>query len=179
MWDMDANIKNQEEIRQWHSDNRTLGTFLSMCTIGAAKKYLKQFKPKTGMMWNGIVAWRAMVIKYRNPSMQRQRILGRKLTSMKMENDQDPDSYFNDMAELRDELEALGTTYNDNQILAVILDGLPEKYSGIKYEADTRDDFDLERAKYTMRNIYSNRKDDDRSSQPSNGPHLPWSPPLP
>ena len=84
---------------------------------------------------------------------------------MKMENDQDPDSYLNDMAELRDELEALGTTYNDNQIPADILDGLLETYSGIKYEADTRNGFDLERAKYTMRNMYSIRGD--RSSQPS------------
>ena len=48
-----------------------------------------------------------------------------------MDDDQDPDTYFNEMAELREELEALGTTYNDNQILAVILVGLPEKYTGI------------------------------------------------
>lgn len=158
LWDLDDSITNQDEIRKWHTDNRMLGTFLSMCTTGAPKKFLNKFKPKKGMMSNGIVAWEALVKKYRNPSRQRQRILTKKLMSMTMDDDQDPDTFLQDLSELRDELREMGTIFNDNQILDIILQRLPDLYSGIKYEAETKDDFDLEHAMYTMRNLYANRK---------------------
>eukprot|EP00752_Nemacystus_decipiens_P005704 g5162.t1 len=73
LWAMPQNIINRDEIRKWHVDNMMLGTFLSMCTTGAAKKFVATFKPKPDMMSNGIVAWKALVEKYRNPSRQRQK----------------------------------------------------------------------------------------------------------
>ncbi|CAN0588999.1 unnamed protein product [Ectocarpus sp. 12 AP-2014] len=110
-----------------------LGTFLSMCTTGAAKKFVATFKPKPNMVFNGILAWKALVKKYRNPSRQRQKILFKKLYNMTMDVDQDPDAFLQDMTELRDELQLLGSPIPDDQFMNIILDCLPEQlYSGIK-----------------------------------------------
>ncbi|CAN0485661.1 unnamed protein product, partial [Hapterophycus canaliculatus] len=133
-------ITNRDEIRQWHIENRMLGTFLSMCTTGAAKKFLAKFKPKKGMMSNGILAWEALVTKHRNPSRQRQRILTKKLMNMTMSADQDPDAFLQEMSELRDELHEMGSVMSDNKFMDIILECLPDSlYSGIKYEAKTKD----------------------------------------
>eukprot|EP00752_Nemacystus_decipiens_P017171 g15384.t1 len=165
LWEIPESVVNRDDIRDWHSANMMLGTFLSMCTSGAAKKFVATFKPKPDMMFNGIVAWKALVKKYRNPSRQRQKILFKKLYNMTMDVDQDPDAFMHDMTELRDELTLLGSPIPDDQFMNIILDCLPEQlYSGIKYEAETKEDLTLEQALYTMRNLYINRKDENASS---------------
>eukprot|EP00903_Cladosiphon_okamuranus_P020859 g19157.t1 len=166
LWSIPATVTNRDDILAWHRYNRMLGTFLSMCTSGAAKKFVATFKPKPDMMFNGIAAWKALVKKYRNPSRQRQKILFKKLYTMTMDVEQDPDAFMHDMTELRDELQLLGSPIPDDQFLNIILDCLPEQlYSGIKYEAETKEDFTLEQALYTMRNLYINRKEESGTSQ--------------
>jgi len=172
LWDIPRNVTNRDEIREWHVDNMMLGTFLSICTTGAAKKFVATFKPKPDMLSNGILAWKALVKKYRNPSRnpsrQRQKILFKKLYSMTMDVDQDPDAFMHDMSELRDELQLLGSPIPDDQFMNIILDCLPAQlYSGIKYEAETREDLTLEQALYTMRNLYINRKEESGTSRAS------------
>ncbi len=170
LWDIPRNVTNRDDIREWHVDNMLLGTFLSMCTTGAAKKFVATFKPKPDMLSNGIVAWKALVKKYRNPSRQRQKILFKKLYNMTMDVDQDPDAFMHDMSELRDELQLLGSPIPDDQFMNIILDCLPAQlYSGIKYEAETREDLTLEQALYTMRNLYINRKEESGSSRSAKG----------
>ena len=170
IWTIPETVTNREEIMAWHRYNRMLGTFLSMCTTGAAKKFVATFKPKPDMMFNGIAAWKALVKKYRNPSRQRQKILFKKLYNMTMDVDQDPDAFLHDMTELRDELQLLGSPIPDDQFLNIILDCLPEQlYSGIKYEAETKEDLTLEQAVYTMRNLYINRKEESGTSRAAKG----------
>ena len=108
--------------------------------------FVATFKPKPDMMLNGIVAWKALVKKYRNPSRQQQTILFKKLYNMTMDDvDQDPDAFMHGMTELRDELKLLGSPIPDDQFMNIILDRLPEQlYSGIKYEAETKEDLTLE-----------------------------------
>ncbi|CAN0318048.1 unnamed protein product, partial [Ectocarpus sp. 4 AP-2014] len=170
IWTIPATVTNRDEIMAWHRYNRMLGTFLSMCTTGAAKKFVATFKPKPDMMFNGIAAWKALVKKYRNPSRQRQKILFKKLYNMTMDVEQDPDAFMHDMTELRDELQLLGSPIPDDQFLNIILDCLPEQlYSGIKYEAETKEDLTLEQALYTMRNLYINRKEESGTSRAAKG----------
>eukprot|EP00903_Cladosiphon_okamuranus_P018846 g17334.t1 len=170
LWAIPATVTNRDDILAWHRFNRMLGTFLSMCTTGAAKKFVATFKPKPDMMFNGIAAWKALVKKYRNPSRQRQKILFKKLYNMTMDVEQDPDAFMHDMTELRDELQLLGSPIPDDQFLNIILDCLPEQlYSGIKYEAETKEDLTLEQALYTMRNLYINRKEESGTSRAAKG----------
>eukprot|EP00903_Cladosiphon_okamuranus_P014960 g13848.t1 len=128
------------------------------------------FKPKPDMMFNGIAAWKALVKKHRNPSRQRQKILFKELYNMTMDVEQDPDAFMHDMTELRDELQLLGSPIPDDQFLNIFLDCLPEQLcSGIKYEAETKEDLTLEQALYTMRNLYINRKEESGTSRAAKG----------
>eukprot|EP00903_Cladosiphon_okamuranus_P021648 g19902.t1 len=132
LWAIPATVTNRDDILAWHRFNRMIGTFLSMCTTGAAKKFVATCKPKPDMIFNGIAAWKALVKKYRNPSPQRQKILFKKLYNMTIDVEQDPDAFMYDMTELRDELQLIGSPTPDDQFLNIILDCLPEQlYSGI------------------------------------------------
>ena len=51
----------------------------------------------------------------------------------------------------------MGGVFNDNIILDVVLEGLTDEYLQIKYSAEADDDFTLDRAGITMRNIYADR----------------------
>eukprot|EP00903_Cladosiphon_okamuranus_P017943 g16510.t1 len=138
--------------------------------MSTVRQLVATFKPKPDMMFNGIAAWKALVKKYRNPSRQRQTILFKKLYNMTMDVEQDPDAFMHDMTEQRDKLQLLGSPIPDDQFLNIILDCLPEQlYSGIKYEAETREDHTLEQALYTMRNIYINRKEQSGTSSATKG----------
>eukprot|EP00903_Cladosiphon_okamuranus_P021708 g19957.t1 len=171
IWAIPATVTNRDDILAWHRYNRMLGTFLSMCTTGAAKKLVATFKPKLDMMFNGIAAWKALVRKYRNPSCPRQKILFKKLYNMTMDVEQDPDAFMHDMTELRDELQLLESPIPDEQFLNIILDCLSEQlYSGTKYEPETKEDLTLEQTLYTMRNLYINRKEESGTSRATKRP---------
>ena len=47
--------------------------------------------------------------------------------------------------------------FNDDSILDIVLEGLTDEYLQIKYSAEADDDFTLDRAMVTMRNMYANR----------------------
>ena len=51
----------------------------------------------------------------------------------------------------------MGEVCNDDSILDIVLEGLTDEYLQIKYSAEADDDFTLDRAVITMRNMYANR----------------------
>ena len=51
----------------------------------------------------------------------------------------------------------MGEAFDDNSILDIVMEGLTDKYLQIKYSAEVDDDFTLDRAVITMRNMYANR----------------------
>lgn len=65
---------------------------------------------------------------------------------------------------MRDALQATGDVIDHDDILDIFLDGVPDEYDEIKLVSECDPDFDLERAMYTMRNIYANRVYANRSS---------------
>ena len=157
LWATDDNISNLEDIKHWHRDNRLISDFLFLSTSGAAASVHLQFKPNRGELANGKAAWDGMVRKYQNFTRQRRRILKQQLTHMAMTDGQDPDVFINEVYYLRDELMEMGKVFNDDSILDIVLEGLADEYLQIKYSAEADDDFTLDRAVITMRNMYANR----------------------
>ena len=51
----------------------------------------------------------------------------------------------------------MGKIVDDDTIFGIILNGIPEEYSQVRLLAESRDDFDLNAAMETMRNMYGNR----------------------
>ena len=76
---------------------------------------------------------------------------------MVMADGQDPDVFINEVYYLRDELVDMGEVFNDDSILDIVLERLTDGYLQIKYSAEADDDFTLDRAVITMRNMYANR----------------------
>ena len=74
-----------------------------------------------------------------------------------MTDGQDPDVFINELYYLRDELWDMGEVFNDDSILDIVLEGLTRGYLQKKYSAEADDDFTLDRAVITMRNMYANR----------------------
>ena len=74
-----------------------------------------------------------MVTKYQNSTRQRRRILKQELTKMVMSEEQDPDTFINEVYGLRDELLYVGEVFNDGSILDIEVEGLTDKYLQIKY----------------------------------------------
>ena len=74
-----------------------------------------------------------------------------------MTDGQDPDVLINEVYYLRDELVGMGEVFNDDSILDIVLEGLTDEYLQIKYSAEADDNFTLDRAVITMRNMYANR----------------------
>ena len=74
-----------------------------------------------------------------------------------MTDGQDPDVFKNEAYYLRDELVDMGEVFNDDSILDIVLEKLTDEYLKIKCSAEADDDFTLDRAVITMRNIYANR----------------------
>ena len=74
-----------------------------------------------------------------------------------MTNGQDPPVFTNEVYYLRDQLMDMGEVFNDNSVLDIVLEGLTDEYLQIKYSAEADDDFTLDRAVITMRNMYANR----------------------
>ena len=74
-----------------------------------------------------------------------------------MTDGQDPDVFINEVYYLRHELVDMGEVFNDDSILDMVLEGLTDEYLQIKYSDKADDDFTLDRAVITMRNMYANR----------------------
>ena len=154
LWATDDDISDLEDIKHWHCDNLPLFGFLFLSTSGGATSFFLQFKPKRGELANGKAAWDGMARKYQNSTRQRRRILKQQLSHMVMTDGQDPDVFVNEVYYLRDELVNMGEVFNDDSI---VLEGLTDEHLQIKYSAEADDDFTLDRAVITMRNMYANR----------------------
>ena len=74
--------------------------------------------------------------KYRSSSMQRRRLLMRKLNGMTMRRNQDLDGYPTQVVQQRDELEHIGETFTEARILGIILEGLSDEYEPIRFAAE-------------------------------------------
>ena len=70
---------------------------------------------------------------------------------------QDPDIFINEVNHLRDELVFMGEVIDDDSILDFVLEGLSDDCVQIKYSAEADNDFSLDKAVITMRNMYANR----------------------
>ena len=156
LWATDDNISNLEDIKNWHRDNRLLFDFLFSPSGGAAS-FLILFKPKRGELASEKAAWDGMFTKYQNFTRQRIRIMKQQLNQMAMADGQDPDIFINEVYYLRDELVDTGEVFNDDGLLDIVLEGLTDEYLQIKYSAEADDDFTLDRAVITMRNMYAKR----------------------
>ena len=157
MWDMKDNISNSDEIKDWLTSNENLYHFLFLSTTGPAASYLLQFNPEEGMLPDGIAAWKGLISKYKNSTRQRKILLQKELTYRVMPEGQDPDVFFQELFSVRNELKTMGRIVDDDEILGIILNGLPEEYSQVKLLAESQNDFDLIAAMDTMRNMYGNR----------------------
>ena len=73
--------------------------------------------------------------KYLNSSMQRRRILMRKLNGMTVRPNQDPGEYLTQGFQQRDELEHIGETFTEARILDITLKGLSDEYESIRFTA--------------------------------------------
>ena len=98
-----------------------------------------------------------MVRKYQNSTRQRRRILKQQLAHMVMTDGQDPIVFINEVNNLRDELVDMGEVFNDDSILDIVLEGLADEYLQIKCSAEADNDFTLDQAVITMRNMCANR----------------------
>ena len=88
---------------------------------------------------------------------------------MVMTEGQDPDIFINEVYYLRDELVDIGVVINDDSILDIVLEGLTDEYLQIKYSAEADDEFTLDRAVITMRNMYARRAMRNGPSRKSKG----------
>ena len=68
-----------------------------------------------------------------------------------------------------DELVDMGEVFNDDSILDIVLEGLTDEYLQKKYSAEADDDFTLDRAVITMRNMHANRAMRNGPSRKSKG----------
>ena len=100
-------LANRVDLIQWDAYNKQIYSVLFLCTKGATNSFIFRFAGRLGSRQqpDGQAAWRAMNEKYLNCSMQRRRILMRKLNGMIMRPDQDPDENLSEVFQQLNELE--------------------------------------------------------------------------
>ena len=86
-------LANRAELVRWDVYNKKLYSVLFLCTKGAANSFLVRFvgRPDSRQQPDRQVAWISMGEKCLNSSIQRRRILMRRLNGMAMRPNQDPD----------------------------------------------------------------------------------------
>ena len=70
---------------------------------------------------------------------------------------QDPNIFINEVYYLRDKLVYMGEVFNDDSVLDIVLERLTDEYLQVEYSVEADDDFTLDRAVISMRNMYANR----------------------
>ena len=131
-------LANRAEVVRWDACNKQLYSVLFLCTKGAANSFLVRFagRPDSRQHSNGQAAWRATGEKYLNSSIQRRHILMCKLKGMATRPNQDPDEYFTEVFQQRDELEHVGENFTKAHILDIILEGQSDEYEPIRFAAE-------------------------------------------
>ena len=77
-----------------------------------------------------------------------------------MRSDVDPDVFLSEIFQLRDELDDLGETVNDERLTTIILDALPEEmYSAVKMQLVKEPDLGLEEIIGMMKRIFTNHSE--------------------
>ena len=71
-----------------------------------------------------------------NSSMQRWRLLMRKLDGMTMAPNQEPYEYRTEFFQQRGELENIGKSFTQALILGIILEGISDEYEPIRFAAE-------------------------------------------
>ena len=145
-------LTNRAGLVEWDDYIKQLYSVLVLCTKGAANSFLVHFsgRPVSRQQPDRQAAWRAMGEKYLNSSMQRRRVLMRKLNDMTMTPNQDPDEYLTQIFQQRDELEHIGETFTKARILNIILEGLSDEYEPIRFAAERDPDTSLKEIEITM-----------------------------
>ena len=91
-----------------------------------------------------------MIDKYLDLSMQRLRILMRKLNGMVMMPNQNPDEHLTEAVQQRDESEHICESFTEARILDLILEGLSKEYELIQSATERE-------IEPTLLNMYANR----------------------
>ena len=78
-----------------------------------------------------------------------------------MQEDEDPKEFFLSLDEKRNELALLGKAIGDDDVLTIILGQLPPFYDRVKYQSESQEDFNLEEAMIVMRNMHTNRVEEE------------------
>ena len=68
----------------------------------------------------------------------------------------------------------MGEVFNDDRKLDIVLEGLTDEYLQIKYSAEADDDFTLDRAVITMRNMYAIKLCETGLREKRRGVNLLW-----
>ena len=131
-------LANRAELVRWDAYNKQMYGVLFLCTKDAANSFLVRFagRPDSRQQPDGQASYRTTSEKHLNSSMQRRRILMRKLDGMAMIPNQDPDEYLGEVFQQRDELEHIGESFTEAPILDVMLEGLSDEYEPIRFAAE-------------------------------------------
>ena len=131
-------LTNRAELVRWDAYNTQFYSVLVLCTKGAANSFLVRFARRSDsrQQLDEQAAWRAMGKKYLNSSMQRRRILMRKLNGMAMTPNQDPDEYVAQIFQQPNELEHIVESCMEAHILDIILEGLSNEHKPIQFAAE-------------------------------------------
>ncbi|CAM9980923.1 unnamed protein product, partial [Sphacelaria rigidula] len=106
---------------------------------------------------DGKKVWDGLIAKYQNSSKQRRRILMRQLDNLTMSQGEDPDVFLSNIYQIKDELNNMNESVSDERLTDIIIEGLADDYSQIKYDAERDPDLSLSQIESTMRNSYVNR----------------------
>ena len=124
----DEEPNNSDDLEAWDKTNEHLLSVLRLTIAGAGRSVQLTFKSRNGRPENDRKAWPALKNKYQNTSRQRRRTLLRQLDNSVMRSKIDPDMFFLEVFQLRDELSDLGgETVTDERLTPIILDVLPQE----------------------------------------------------
>ena len=131
-------LANGAELERWGVYNKHLYNVLFLSTKGAVNSFLVRFagRPVSSQQPDGHAAWKAMIEKYLNSSMQPWHILTRKLNDMGMRPNQGLDENLTEVCQQRDELEHIGENFTDTRIMDLILEDLSDEYNSIRFAVE-------------------------------------------
>ena len=150
---------NETELERWDAYNKRIFSVLFLSIKGAANSLLVCFagRPESRQQPNGQVAWKALTQKYLNFSMQRRRVLMRKLSGMVITPNQDPDEYLLEVVQQGDELEHIGESFTEAYILDITRESLSDEYEFVRFTAEWDPEISLNEIATPISNMYANR----------------------
>lgn len=165
----------QEHLATWKEKDKGLFYQLILNTSGAALQLVQQFKYPE---YNGQNAWKALVEKYEGGGDIGAVDLMTQLFTLKMDESEDPDRFFNRVESLQVRLKALGLELNEKLIRVICIIKLPPNYATLRVcvqaSKDGEDDHPLQRFKERVRlfwrtNVLLGERDDGDAESEENG----------